>query len=77
MKAVSAKNQIDAVTKHLKRYGNLTATGAWELYGVQRLAAIIFVLRKRGMNIETIDCAGHNRYGEAMTYAKYVYHRYD
>jgi hypothetical protein len=45
---------------------------AFEKYGITRLSAVIFELRKLGHDIITYDMEGQNRYGEVTRYAKYV-----
>lgn len=41
--------------------------------GDTRLAATIFCLRKRGFNIVSTSETNINRYGEKVTYARYIY----
>lgn len=66
------KSQADAVLNHLKNHKNgITSTTAFDRYGITRLAAIIFDLRKNH-NIATIEEVGKNRYGHKVTYARYV-----
>lgn len=62
------------VLNHLKEHGSITSNEAWELYGATRLSAIIFNLRKRGHDIETVTMGMTDRYGHAANYAKYVLH---
>lgn len=66
------KGQKVRVLQHLKTHGSLTSMEAFENYGVTRLAAVIFDLRKLGHDIVTLDMDGSNRYGEPVRYAKYV-----
>ena len=68
-------NQRKEVLKHLQTHGNLTSTEAIKLYGATRLAAIIFVLRKQGYEIDTQMCVGKTRYGDAVNYANYIYRK--
>ena len=74
---VEAKTQTEAITKHLQKYGSITSMEAYDLYGATRLAAIIFVLRKRGFNIINKEHTIHNRYGESCTFAEYVFCGYE
>lgn len=60
------------VTEHLQKYGCITSLEAIELYKATRLSAIIFNLRKRGLNIETINIPFVDIYGAKSTYGKYV-----
>lgn len=62
------------VLNHLKEHGSITSNEAWELYGATRLSAIIFNLRRRGHDIETVTMGMTDRYGHAVNYAKYVLH---
>lgn len=62
------------VLNHLKEHGSITSNEAWELYGATRLSAIIFNLRKRGHDIETVTIGMTDRYDHAVNYAKYVLH---
>ncbi len=62
------------VLRHLKENGSITSIEAIDAYGATRLSAIIFVLRRRGHDIETVMVGGMDRFGHAINYAKYVYH---
>jgi len=62
------------VLRYLQEHGSITSMDAIELFGATRLSAIIFNLRKRGHNIETVSVGGVDRYGHAVNYGKYVYH---
>lgn len=65
-------NKTEKVLNHLKEYGSITSLEAIELYGATRLSAIIFNLRKRGFDIDTIDLPFTDRFGTKSTYGKYV-----
>lgn len=65
-------NQVTAVLDRLNTKGSITSIEAIELYGITRLASIIHRLRRRGYDIETIDCVGKTRFGDTCRYAKYV-----
>lgn len=65
-------NKTKAVMLHLIEKGNITSWEAIKEYGATRLSAIIFNLRKRGMDIETIMIEFTDRYGSKAKYAKYV-----
>ena len=67
-------NKTQAVLGHMKRNGSITSMEAIELFGATRLSAIIFNLRKRGHDIETVTKGMTDRYGHAANYAKYVLH---
>lgn len=49
-----------------------TSWQAFEWYGITRLSAIIFELRKDGYNIESETLKMKNRYGDPVHFAKYV-----
>lgn len=65
-------NKTEKVLEHLQKYGSITSLEAIELYGVTRLAAIIFGFRKNNYNIETIDMPFVDRFGTKSHYGKYV-----
>lgn len=65
-------NKTEKVLNHLKEHGTITSLEAIELYGATRLAAIIFILRKRGLNIETMDIPFTDRFGVKSHYGKYI-----
>lgn len=60
------------VLDHLKKHGAITSMEAIENYGATRLSAIIFELRKKGYDIDTIDVKSVDRYGNSVVYGKYV-----
>lgn len=66
-------NQTLAIKNHLEKKGFITSMQAFELYGVTRLSAIIYVLRnKYGMDIDTQYNYGMNRYGNNIHYGVYT-----
>ena len=66
-------NKTKEVLYHLQTYGTITSMEAIDMFGATRLAAIIFILRKRGYEIETLMQTTYDRYGNVCEYAKYVY----
>lgn len=62
--------QCILVLNHLKKFGTITSKEAFDMYGITRLAAIIFLLRKEH-NISTIRSTGTNRFGRPTRYATY------
>lgn len=60
------------ILKYLKKHKSITSMQAFEQFGVTRLAAIIFNLRKE-YDIDTLMMETTTRYGETCQYAKYVY----
>lgn len=63
-------NQKQEVLRHIKRYGSITSMEAFEKYGITRLSAIIYILR-REYEIVTIMRTSVNRYGNEVNYAEY------
>lgn len=70
-------NKTTAVLDHMKEHGSITQMEAIELFGATRLSAIIFNLRRRGHEIETVTMGMTDRYGHAVNYARYTYHGKD
>lgn len=64
-------NQCEMVLNHLETFGNITDVEAYNLYGIRRLAARIFDLQRRGINIAGKTVSGKNRYGVPTSYAQY------
>lgn len=63
-------NQKQEVLRHIKRYGSITSMEAFEKYGITRLSAIIYILR-REYEIVTIMRTSVNRYGNEVNFAEY------
>lgn len=64
-------SQIEIVKDLLTSGKSITSMEAFKKYGMTRLSGIIFVLRQRGYNIDTIMLEGKNRFGKDTRYAKY------
>ena len=60
----------EIVLKHLKQYGSITSWEAIKEYGITRLGAVIFELRKEH-NIESKTVKGTDRYNRKISWAKY------
>ena len=67
-------NKTTSVLDHMREHGSITQMEAIELFGATRLSAIVFNLRKKGCDIETVTMGMTDRYGHAVNYAKYVLH---
>lgn len=65
------KTKYDLVKKHLQEKQSITSWEAIELYGATRLSAIIFTLRKRGYEVDTIMITAKDRYNNTSNYAQY------
>lgn len=63
--------KTQAVLDWLKTHASISSMEAIQNFGATRLSAIIFNLRKRGYNIETVRCDGTDRFGNKMTFARY------
>lgn len=64
-------SQINNIKMHLETGATLTPLEAWRMFGTLRLAAHIFVLRRRGLGIETRLIAGVTSKGDDAEYAEY------
>lgn len=70
---MNMNTQKAQVLAHLKKStkGGITPQVAFERYGIMRLSAVIFKLRKDGHRIVTDDVTGKNRFGHNVRYARY------
>lgn len=64
-------NKTQLILQHLQNNVGITSMEAFELYGVTRLAAIVFNLRGCGYHIVTVSKEGKDRYGHYCRYAEY------
>ena len=69
--------QNEQVLRHLMTAGKLTSLEAIEKYGILRLGARIWDLKKQGYPIKTFLRCGKARNGEGMVYAEYRMERLD
>lgn len=65
-------NKTRLVLKHLKEKGNITSWEAIQKYGATRLSAIIFNLKDKGYDINTLMIDGKDRFGNESRYGKYI-----
>ena len=63
--------KTQAVLDWLKTNASISSMEAIQSFGATRLSVIIFNLRKRGYNIETVKCEGTDRFGHSIRYARY------
>lgn len=63
--------QTEQVLRHLQDYGSITPVEAMAEYGIMRLGARIWDLKRQGHVISTERETGMNRYGEKTAYARY------
>lgn len=71
------KTQTDAVLAHLQEYGSITSIQAIQEYGVTRLSAVIFKLRRSGHRITTEPFQVTTRYGTKAMPVKYILKKED
>lgn len=64
----------DRILNHLITKGSITSWEAIKEYGITRLSAVIFNLRKE-YNIRSEIEKSTNRYGDKISYAKYILER--
>ena len=65
--------QAQRVLDYIRDFGSITRVDAMSDLGIANLPAVIEILRhKHGHNIETLEIKAKNRYGQNITYAKYV-----
>jgi hypothetical protein len=70
-KLVRLNTKYFKVREHLIKNGYINSWTAIELYGATRLSAIIFKLRKEGMEILSIPCSSYDRNSELCNYTTY------
>jgi hypothetical protein len=66
---VTKSNQVK---EHLIQKGMITSWTAIELYGATRLSAIIFNLRRRGMNIDSQLVSSIDRNNNVCNFVNYI-----
>ena len=64
--------QNEHIERHLKKYGSITTMEAFTEYGITRISARIFELRKNGMNISDRWETKKNRFDEPVRYVRYT-----
>jgi len=65
------KTQNDRILNHLMNHGSINPKDAMEQYGIMRLGARIYDLKKQGYDIITENVKAKNRFGEPVHYAAY------
>jgi len=58
--------------KYLSEVGSITSMDAIKELGDTRLAATVFELRRKGINIISTSETSVNRWGEKVTYTRYI-----
>ncbi len=64
-----AKNKSQMVLAHLQHYGSITTWDAITQYKATRLSAIIFNLKEKGYNIESVK-----KDGDGCKFVEYILH---
>lgn len=67
----SFRGNTGRILKYLQENDSISSMEAFELFGVTRLSAIIFKLRKCGYRIINQHRESKNRYGEKVHFVKY------
>lgn len=65
--------KTEQIKTHLVNFGSISSMEAINNYSATRLSAIIFSLKKRGMDIKTELLTTKDRNGNSCTYAVYKY----
>lgn len=68
---MSSMNKTKAVLQWLQTGAGISSMEATKQFGATRLSAIIFNLKRKGYNIETVTCEGTDRFGNKMQFARY------
>ena len=66
------RTQKEIIRKCLQKEGSITSYKAFVRYGITRLSAIIYDLRREGMDISSEIITKRNRYGNTCNFAKYT-----
>ena len=67
--------QTDMVLDYLKTYGSITPKEAEAHFGIMRLAAVVYKLKRKGYDIKSETASGKNIFGRSVSFAKYIYVR--
>lgn len=63
--------QCDRILRHMRDVGGITQGDAYNEYGIMRLGARIWELRRQGYDIRREMVQSKNRYGEKVSFARY------
>ena len=63
--------QSDMVLRHMQIYGSITGKEAMDEYGIMRLGARIYDLKKLGYSIIKHEVCAKNRFGDPVHFARY------
>lgn len=65
-------NKETRLVRYLSEFGSITSMDAISELGDTRLAAMVFELRRKGVNIISTSETNVNRWGEKVTYTRYI-----
>lgn len=65
------------VLDFMQKHGSITPRDAEQMFGIMRLGARIYELKKKGYQIKTVMTEGRNRFGQKTRYARYSFERSD
>ena len=65
-------SQEQRILEHLKKYGSITTWESFERYGITRLSAKIYNLKKLGCIFDEEIIKKTNRYGKKISFKKYI-----
>ena len=65
------KSQCDRILDAMRRGESVTQLDAWMRFGVRRLGARIYDLKKQGIEIVSEDVEVQNRFGEPCKVSSY------
>ena len=63
--------QQERVLNYMSDYGSISSLEAFKDLGVTRLSAVIFNLKRKGVQIKKVKESCKNRYGEPVHFARY------
>ena len=66
-------SQNAKILRYIRERGSITPQEALNMYGCMRLGARIHELRRQGYDIRSERETARNRFGERVTYARYIW----
>ena len=71
LNGIKCKSQSQTILEYMKTGKPITQEDSYNLCGSQRLGAIIFNLRKKGYDIQSLPASGLNRFGNKTKFVRY------
>lgn len=71
MKKKERKTKTSEILKYMRSHKCISDRVARDKFGATRLGSIIYNLRRKGYDIETVICYEKDRYGNTCSFAKY------